>query len=288
LLACRSLRAFGLQMDAENQPNAADSAEPDPALASFASLTVHSSPEAPVERQIHSWHSPAVDRTLNVASWGHFGKPVIFFPTGGGDFLDVERFLMVRALSPLIEAGRIKLYAPDSVCRWTWASKTATPPEKSKLQARYDEYLVNELLPFIKKDCGDTEQRFAATGASIGGYNALNAVAKHPDWFDLMVGMSGTYVLDRRMEGYWDEDYYYNAPVQFVPRLEGELLEKLRTCMFVLARGQRYENPVYAELVSKVFTAREIPHRVEIWQGESGHDWPTWRTMLPLFLNRLV
>jgi esterase/lipase superfamily enzyme len=101
-----------------------------------------------------SWHSPAVGRTLSVARWGHYGKPVLFFPTGGGGYRDCERFLMVRALSPLIEAGRIKLYAVDSVCRWSWANWDVPPPQKARTQALYDEYLVRELLPFIRSDCG--------------------------------------------------------------------------------------------------------------------------------------
>jgi len=246
-------------------------------------------PEAlSVEHVTRTWDSPAIGQPMTVARWGHFGKPVIWFPTGGGHYLDVERFLMVRALGPLIDAGRIKLYAPEGVCRWTWADSEAPPPKKSLLQAKYDEYLVHELLPWIREDSGGTDQRFAATGASIGGYNALNAVAKHPDWFDLMIGMSGTYVLDRRMQGYWDHNYYYNSPTQFLPRLEGEGLERLKSCLFVLARGQHYENPVYIETVAQVLESRGIPHRVEIWGGRSGHDWPTWRTMLPLFLDKLT
>lgn len=241
-----------------------------------------------MEREIRTWYSPAIGREMSVARWGHFGKPVIFFPTGGGDFLDVERFLMVRALQPLIEAGRIKLYAPESVCRFTWADRDAPPRRKSYFQARYDEYIVQELLPWMRHDSAETTERFVATGCSIGAYNALNAATKHPEAFELMVGMSGTYVLDRRMNGYWDEDYYYNSPVQFLPGLTGPALDQLRTSTFVLALGRHYENPDYTNKIAGVLAARGIPHRVEVWSGNSGHDWPTWRTMLPLFLDRLV
>lgn len=242
-----------------------------------------------VDRVVQSWHSPAVDRKMSVARFGWFGRPVVFFPTGGGDFLDGERFLMVKALTPLIDAGRIKLYLVDSVCKQAFASRDATPAQKSAKQAAYDEYLVNELLPWIKADCGGTDQRFVATGASMGGYNALNALAKHPEWFELMVGMSGTYINDRRMDGHWDENYYYNAPHQFLAKLEpGVQLDRLRQSLFILARGHNWENPDHIDQMAPILRAKGIPHRVEIWGEGSGHDWPTWRTMLPLFLNRLA
>jgi esterase/lipase superfamily enzyme len=42
-----------------------------------------------------------------MARWGTFGTPVLLFPTAGGDFEEIERFLMIKVLSPLIDAGKI-------------------------------------------------------------------------------------------------------------------------------------------------------------------------------------
>jgi esterase/lipase superfamily enzyme len=241
-------------------------------------------------RQIWRWHSPHVGQTMGVARWGHHGKPVLFFPTGGGDFLDTERFLMVRALQPLLDAGRIKLYAVDSVDRWGWANRDNAPREKSALQVRYDEYLVQELFPFVREDCGGTPQKFAVAGASLGAYHAVNSGSKHPEQIDLAIGMSGTYQMNRRMNQQWNEDWYFNAPDQFLPNL-GETeaqLAMLRQSLFVLALGVHYENPAYTDVMADTFSRRGIPHRVVRWGGHSGHDWPTWRTMLPLFLDKLV
>lgn len=242
-----------------------------------------------MERVISTWHSPAVGREMGLARYGHYGKPVVFFPTGGGDYLDCERFLMVKALTPLIEAGRIKLYAVDSTSRDSWANADCSPRQRVAWQVRYDNYLRHELVPFIRHDCGGSEQGIAATGASLGGYNALNAVCKHPEHFDLMIGMSGTYVLDRKMEGYWDEDYYFNSPTQFVPNLsEGPQLQALRRARFVIGLGEAYENPTYAWAVATALGKKGLWNRVEKWGPGSGHDWPTWRTMLPLFLSKLA
>lgn len=242
-----------------------------------------------MERVISKWYSPSVGREMGLARYGHYGKPVVFFPTGGGDFLDCERFLMVKALSPLIEAGRIKLYAVDSTSRDSWANGECAPLDKARWQVKYDDYLINELVPFIRHDCGGSDEGIAATGASLGGYNALNAVCKHPEAFDLMVGMSGTYVLDRKMEGQWSEDYYYNAPHQYVPNLsDGPQLRALRRARFVMGVGQDYENPIYPWQVATFLGQKGVWNRVEKWGAGTGHDWPTWRTMLPLFLSKLA
>jgi esterase/lipase superfamily enzyme len=242
-----------------------------------------------MDRRIESWHSPAVDRELSVARWGWWGRPVIFFPTGGGDALDCERFGMVRALSGLLEAGRIKLYAVDSLSRESWIDPSVPPAEKVARQARYDAWLTGELVPWIRADCEGDEQPMVVTGASIGAFLAWSAAARHPTLFSLMIGMSGTYQMDRRMSGHWDESWYFLDPCQFVPNLpEGRQLAQLRESLFVFGLGRQWENPTYTANAARALAARSIPHHVEQWGGDSGHDWPTWRTMLPAALRRLA
>jgi esterase/lipase superfamily enzyme len=226
---------------------------------------------------------------MHLARFGHHGKPLLLFPTGGGDYLEHERFLMIRALSPLIDAGRLKVYLVDNINRDGWINQDAHPGHKTWLQARFDEYLVNEVLPFVRKDSGDTTQRFATSGMSLGAYNAVNLACKHPEWIDLVVTMSGTFDLHRWMNGHWDENFYYNHPMDFLPGLEGEPLARLREAFFLLAVGLGpWDNPRNSLRMGRVLSQKGIPHKVEIWGEDADHDWPTWRTMLPVFLNRLV
>ena len=60
-----------------------------------------------VKRDEWTWKSPALDREMSVCRWGHFGKPVVLFPTAGGDYLECERFLMIKAIEPLIDHGDV-------------------------------------------------------------------------------------------------------------------------------------------------------------------------------------
>ncbi|TNE91630.1 MAG: esterase [Deltaproteobacteria bacterium] len=242
-----------------------------------------------MERRTFAWHSPALDREMRIAAWGHFGRPVVLFATAASDELDYERFKLIHVLKPLMEAGRIKVYSVSSVAGEGWLSKDAHPGHKSWLQHCYDRYLGEEAFPAIAEDCGGFTH-FVTAGASIGAYNAVTALLKHPDYVDLAIGMSGTYDFDRWMHGHRDEFYYFNQPMYFVPNLpEGALLDELRTKRVVLATGQgRAEAPDESRRMSQVLDAKGIPNDLEIWGKDVHHDWPTWRTMLPMFLDRLV
>ena len=242
-----------------------------------------------MERRLSSWKSRALQREMTMASWGHFGKPVVLFATAASDALDYERFKLIWALKPLVESGRIKVYSLPSVAGEGWLDPHAHPAHKTWLQARYDQYLVEEAFPAIAEDCKGFHQ-FVTAGASIGAYNAVNAMLKHPEWCDLAIGMSGTYDFDRWVGQYRDGDYYFNQPMYFVPNLpEGKQLEMLRERCVVLATGQgRAEAPHESVRMSEVLTAKGIPHHLELWGHDCHHDWPTWRSMLPMFLDKLL
>lgn len=243
-----------------------------------------------MNRRTWSWQSPALNREMSLGAFGHYGKPVLLFPTGGGDFLEHERFLMIRALSPLINDGRIKVYTVDNINRDGWINPDVSPRQKTMLQARFDTYLATEVLPFVRQDCEGTTQKFAAAGASLGAYNAVTVTAKHPDWFDLAVTMSGTFDLSRWLDGYRDDDFYYNHPLDFLPNLgPSAQLDQLREAKFVLGVGRgRWDNPPNSFRMAEVLRQKGIWNRVELWGPDADHDWPTWRTMLPTLLNHLV
>lgn len=243
-----------------------------------------------MKRDDHGWFSPALGRDMHVARYGHAGKPLLLFPTAGGDHLDNERFKLVEAIAPLIEAGRVRVYCCGSVAADAWCDAKAPPWHKSWLQDRFDVYLDTELIPAIHSDVGGVVP-LAGAGASLGGYNAVTAACRHPDCFDLAIGMSGTYDFDRWMGQHRDLAYYFNQPLAFVPGLsEGPQLSALRRVRFVLASGRgRHEAPDESRRVAEVLRTKGVPGvHLELWDASWHHDWPTWRAMLPLFLDKLL
>ena len=239
--------------------------------------------------EIFAWESDTLGCKTELRRWGWYGRPVLFFPTTGGAADELERFGMVQALKPLIEGGRIKLYGLGSPAAERLTDRDLDGKSKSELCYQLDTFVVNEVVPRIEADCEDTEERFVAAGIATGAHQAVNTVAKHPDRFDVAIGLSGTYDFDRWMEDYFDENYYFNQPIRFVPHLEGEALEEVQSALFVLASGTgRWEDPEQTRRMAGVLQGKHIPVSLELWGEDAEHDWSTWRTMLPLFLDRLL
>jgi esterase/lipase superfamily enzyme len=61
------------------------------------------------------WFSERLQDEITVVRWGSFGRPVLVFPSAGGDAEEIERFGLVDACGPLLAEGRVKLYSVDSV-----------------------------------------------------------------------------------------------------------------------------------------------------------------------------
>ncbi len=236
------------------------------------------------------WYSPALGRELGIARWGHLGTPVLLFPTAGGDAEECERFHLIRVLEPLLEAGRIKVYCCDSVAGRAWTSGEGTGRQRSAIQTGFDRFVYNEMVPLIRRDCESPEIEIITAGASIGAFNALASICRHPDVFKSAICMSGTYDLTRWLDDDWNSDFYFSSPLHFLPNLEDEvILGQLRRRFVLLATGEgRWEAPAESWRVASVLGAKGIPNRVDAWGADWDHDWNTWRAMLPRYLDELA
>src|SRR6188768_1383812 len=86
-----------------------------------------------MQKEIFGWSSERLPCPARVVRWGHHGRPVLLFPTAGGDFEEVERHGLIAALAPLIDAGRIKVYSVDSVAGRHWIEKGQSPHYASRV-----------------------------------------------------------------------------------------------------------------------------------------------------------
>ncbi len=236
------------------------------------------------------WYSQHLRQQIAIARWGTYGTPVLLFPTAGGDAEECERFLMVKVLTPLIEAGRIKLYSCDSVAGRAWSSGEGSAHHRSWVQNQFDRFIYEELVPAIRRDCEADAIEIVTAGASIGAFNALAAICRHPDAFKTAICMSGTYDLTRWLDGEMNQDFYFSSPLHYLPDLgESEQLSKLRERFVVFPTGEgRWEDPGQSWRAASVLGAKGIPNRVDPWGPEWDHDWMTWRAMLPKYLDELA
>jgi esterase/lipase superfamily enzyme len=236
------------------------------------------------------WYSSRLETDVHLVRWGHWGTPVLIFPTAGGDAEEIERFHLVGSVWPLVEAGRIKIYSVDSIAGRAWLSPEVSRARCCWLQNRYDACIHEQVVPAIRADCGGSDVEIVVAGASIGAFNAVATLCRHPEVFRLAIAMSGTYDLERFLDGHFEQDFYFSSPLHYLPGLEdGAQLAALRRRFVLLAYAQgRWEDPRETWRLAEVLGAKGVPNRVDPWGTEFDHDWPTWRTMLPHYLEELV
>lgn len=241
-------------------------------------------------KETSTWYSPRLECDIRLVRWGHYGTPVLLFPTAGGDAEEVERFHLIGAIWPLIEAGRIKVYSCDSIAGRVWTEDGQPPAFRARIQSLYDGCMRHEVVPAIRQDCRNDGIEIVTAGASIGAFNAVASVCRHPDVFRAAIGMSGTYDLEPWLNGEFFEDFYFSSPLHYLPGLEdGHHLSMLRQRFVLLTYGQgRWEDPNESWRVANLLGSKDVPNRVDPWGPEWDHDWPAWRAMLPQYLSELT
>jgi esterase/lipase superfamily enzyme len=235
------------------------------------------------------WFSDRVQQEITVVRWGLVGRPVLIFPSAGGDAEEIERNGLVNACGPLLAEGRIKIYSVDSVAGKAMISKTSSVDHRMWLLNQFHECVRWEVVPAIHSDLGGHAMDVIAGGASIGAFNAVAVLCRYPDVFSAAVGMSGSYRIERFYDEAWSQDLYFAAPLQFLPGLDGAQLERLRQRRVVLASGEGdWEDIGSSWRMADALGAKGIPNRVDNWGPQWEHDWPTWRRMLPQYLHELT
>ena len=152
---------------------------------------------APV-KEVSRWWSPRLEREVTVARWGHWGAPVLLFPTAGGDARrdrahagdrrasaadrgrpDQGLFLRQRRRAGLdLEAALLELLLAP-----------AEPLRRLRRRRRWCRRSAPIAAP--------SDIEIVAAGASIGAFNAVASLCRHPDVFRPRSALSGTYDLEK-------------------------------------------------------------------------------------------
>ena len=234
------------------------------------------------------WYSSRLESDVAVVRWGHFGRPVIVFPTAGGDAEEVERMLLIDALGELIEAGRIKVYSCDSIAGYAMVRGDGDARYRAALLNGFHEFVREEMIPAIWADCRTPGADVVVSGASIGAFNAIAVLCRYPEVVSHAIAMSGTFDVASFIGPDAGEALYFATPLYFLPGLQGPALQRLQHRFAVLASGEgRWENIENSWRLAEVMGQKGIPNRVDPWGPEYDHDWPTWRAMLPHYLSQM-
>lgn len=225
------------------------------------------------------YYSHHLGRDIEMLVYGHWGYPVLLFPTTMGRFYEARDFQLTEAVRGHIESGRIKLYCIDSIDRDSWYARHLHPGARIWNHMLYDKFLCEELVPYIQRECN--VGKIGVAGCSFGGFQALNYAFRHPDQVAHLMSMGAKFDIRSFMDGYYDDNVYYNNPPDYVPGLQNDHLYQMRIVLGTSEYDFCKESNIQ---MSHLLGAKGIPHWLDIkpW-GE--HDWPVWRDQFPHYLN---
>ena len=226
-----------------------------------------------------------------VFCYGHWGCPVIAFPSELGEPWDWETRGMTDALGDLFATGRLKLYCVSSYDAQSWRSG-APLEEAARRHGFYEWWILERVVPFVQDDAKTHE--VIVTGASFGAYHAANFALKRADLFPLAICMSGVYDVSVVGWGERGDAAYFNNPMDYVSHLGGDHLDWLRghvSLLIVCGQGM-WEDTTGALASSRRFAGllaeKGIRHELDLWGFDVPHDWPSWRRQIAHHLPRFV
>ena len=246
-------------------------------------------------RQISLW-SPAIGAEGGVIAYGHYGRPLLAFPSQQGNSRQYEDNGMIEALEGPLGAGLVKIYAVDSFDSGSWYRDDLPLEERARLHGSYEDWILNQVVPFVQADSHN--ERIAVTGVSFGAYHAANFALKHAHVFPLALCQSGVYDVSVVGGGQMDDQrgdaVYFNNPADYVGSLGGEHLDWLRGHVNLLllcgqgawedSTGALQSTLRFAELLGE----KGIPHELDVWGHDVPHDWPAWRAQIAHHLPRFL
>ncbi len=235
--------------------------------------------------------SPALGRKVHLWAFGEVGLPLIVFPSNAGVAHEWEIGVMIEALGPLLADGRIKVYCPESNVSRTFSGEGPLG-ERMHQHKRYEHFITETLIPFIRRDCRLPEAKMMATGCSMGALYSSLFTLKYPELFRGALCLSGRYRAASFGHGDYNDELYFNDPLAFVPNLSGFELERVRRQVhltLVVGRGL-YEDGCIPETkdMGAALAGRHIPHHLALWGEDSQHTYVWWRRQAFHYLRQLM
>lgn len=245
-----------------------------------------------MNRQDHCWFSPNLHKNMNVRVYGSGEIPILVFPTQDAMCDNFENFGMIDVLAGDIDSGHIQLFCVDSVDQESWSNLWGDVEWRAQRQEEYYDYIIEEVIPFIRKVNG-TGRLPVATGCALGGLHAAIVFLRRPTLFSGLLSLSGTYDAKYYFGGWSNGILYDNSPVDALANIspDHEYIDIYNEKRIVLCVGQgRWEDEGRrtTSIMRDIFDAKGIHGWVDFWGYDVDHDWYWWKKQIVYFLPYIL
>lgn len=245
-----------------------------------------------MQRRYETFYSPALGRSIELLLFGHHGPPLLAFPSAGGRFYDWENQGMVEAARHWLDGGTLRLVCVDGIDQETWLNHSADLGARGRRHRDYEDYILNEVVPLIRREWDLPTGGIAVTGCSLGALHAANFALKFPETFNYALCMSGRYDLEAVVGPSAALEVYFNNPVAYCANLHGAALAQVRdhTHLALVCGQGAWENKCLAEThrLANILAAKGISHERDLWGHDVEHHWYWWRRQLAHYLGKAL
>ncbi|WP_443945429.1 alpha/beta hydrolase [Pedobacter sp. AW1-32] len=158
----------------------------------------------------------------------------------------------------------------------------------------YNDFIVQELMPFIKETVGiPISGKIAFAGFSLGGLSAFDIVWNNPQIFDAVGVFSGAFWWRKKdlADGYTDADRILHQKIEHI-RTKPEMKFWLMTGTED-EQADRNNNMIIDSIDDTIDVVKILlkqgytrPNQVFYYEKVGGkHDVPTWESVMPAFLK---
>lgn len=229
----------------------------------------------------YKWYSSHLGRDFQMLVFGDRGIPVILFPSSMGTYYENKDQGMLDAVSWFVDEGLVKIYCPDSIDADSWYNNGVPPAVRAYNHTCYDKLVLEEIAGRALYETG--RPKLVTAGCSFGGYHAANFAFRHPEIVSYLFSMSGAFDIKSQVGGYYDDNVYYNNPIDFLPDDQNPNLWKMGIILGLadqdICRRQNEE-------MSSILNQKGISHWLDI-RANATHDWPVWKEMFPEYLSKI-
>ncbi|QBD76099.1 esterase family protein [Ktedonosporobacter rubrisoli] len=190
----------------------------------------------------------------------------LFVQDGAAFYHKLQFQLVAEALleRKIISPVRLVMLEPDEREKEYW------------LNERYEHFLLQEVLPWINGQYGETARK-GLWGASLGGLTAAWLAWKNPQLFTLVGCQSGCFTAQPGGCNAYSEPEWFTAQFAATPRQPLRFYMQTGQIEWLLAPNRRF---------AAVLADKTYPHLYS--ELPSGHTWATWEQGLAQGLAYLL
>ncbi|MEM8523967.1 MAG: alpha/beta fold hydrolase [Bacteroidota bacterium] len=229
--------------------------------------------------QYYKWYSHNLGMDMEMMVFGDRGYPVVLFPTTMGRYFECKDQGLIKSAEWFINEGLVQIYCPNSVNEHSWYNRQIHPADKVRNHTYYDKMVLEEIVDKIRWNTGTG--KVAMAGPSFGAYQALNFAFRHPDRVSHLFAMSGKFDIGSFMDGYHDDNVYFNNPIEYIHGLNDPNIWNMN---IVLGTSEWDICLEFSQDMSRRLNEKNINHWLDI-RGWKEHDWPLWQEMFPHYLS---